>query len=75
MSRNSKKQSETGRKHSESVLPSLWNLPKSELSAVSAFARSCIARTLPMDSILPLAGMVGARYAEVKESILQWDIL
>ena len=34
---------------------------KSEMSAVSAFALSCIARTEPMDSRLPLAGMVGAR--------------
>ena len=48
---------------------SFWNLLKSELSAVSAFARSCMARTLPMESRLPFAGIVGARQAEVKVSI------
>lgn len=42
---------------------------KSEVSAVSAFALSCIARTEPMDSRPPLAGMVGASQAEVKASI------
>lgn len=48
---------------------------KSELSAVSAFARSCMARTLPMDSRLPFSGMVGARQAEVKVSISSTSML
>lgn len=49
---------------------SFWKVLKSEFSAVSAFARSCMARTLPMDSREPFAGMMGARQAEVKESML-----
>ena len=48
---------------------------KSEVSVVSAFARSCIARTLPMESRLPISGMVGARQAEVKVSISSTSIL
>ena len=66
----SKSLKQEGRNKTKGALPSFWNLPKSELSALSAFARSCMARTLPIDSRLPFAGMVGARQAEIKVSIV-----